>query len=275
MNVFEKLKFEFAKSIAAHPLISTKIYSTIPHLKIFLPHDPTYYVFKNIAKKEGHPLFLDIGANNGISAQSFHKINPHYKIFSIEVNPIHEKSLKGMARKNNQFTYMIAGAGDISTEVKFYTPIYKGIKLSTETSSNKDFIDKRFAKMDPQKRSHFSLTSFTAKIIKIDDLNLSPDIIKIDCEGTELDVLKGSRKTIEEHTPHVLVEIMEDQLSQSIVSGISEFFTELNYSRFFIWTQEKIILSSTPFESKENFWSKNVLFIHNSKLNLVSKELFQ
>jgi len=41
----------------------------------------------------------------------------------------------------------------------------------------------------------------------LDDLNLAPNVIKMDIEGAEYDALVGAQRTIEKHRPTILVEI--------------------------------------------------------------------
>ena len=61
-------------------------------LPILLPHDNEYYGFCKLSnKKKG--LFLDIGANDGRSILSFHKLKKDWDIFSVEANSIHKRRL--------------------------------------------------------------------------------------------------------------------------------------------------------------------------------------
>ena len=43
-------------------------------------------------------------------------------------------------------------------------------------------------------------------LVALDDLNLAPDVLKIDVEGLELDVLEGAASTISMHRPAILIE---------------------------------------------------------------------
>jgi len=49
-------------------------------------------------------------------------------------------------------------------------------------------------------------TKVTTKTITIDSLNLSPRLIKIDTEGSELAVLEGAEKTVRKHRPYIIIE---------------------------------------------------------------------
>ena len=55
------------------------------------------------------------------------------------------------------------------------------------------------------------------------------DLVKIDVEGTELSVLKGMKKVLEEYHPHLLLEIHPRQLKEVFKSSAEEvirFVTE-------------------------------------------------
>tara|TARA_Y100000114_G_C11724142_1_gene310022 strand:+ start:540 stop:1184 length:645 start_codon:yes stop_codon:yes gene_type:complete len=52
-----------------------------------------------------------------------------------------------------------------------------------------------------------SLGKGTIPMHRLDDLNIPPlDYIKIDCEGYELNVLKGAEQTIKKHKPIIVIE---------------------------------------------------------------------
>jgi FkbM family methyltransferase len=61
----------------------------------------------------------------------------------------------------------------------------------------------------------------------------TPDIIKIDVEGKELEVLKGGEATLKEHQPDIFIEIhygIEDAVK---VSMVDDFMRKHGYSRQF------------------------------------------
>src|SRR5215831_370500 len=62
-----------------------KLFHVLPFM---LPHEKDYFGLK-LLLKPGDGLFLDVGANDGISALSFRHINSSYAILSLEPNPLH------------------------------------------------------------------------------------------------------------------------------------------------------------------------------------------
>jgi len=70
----------------------------------------------------------------------------------------------------------------------------------------------------------------TVDILPLDELNLSPDVIKIDTEGYDLEVLLGLKGTIERCRPVILIEyIME------VYPLVKDFFDHYKYT---LWTYD-------------------------------------
>ena len=64
----------------------------------------------------------------------------------------------------------------------------------------------------------------------VDRLSLeSVDLVKIDVEGSEFDVLKGCRKTIDKYKPKFIIEVHSPALKESVLN----FFYECGYSLLF------------------------------------------
>ncbi|MBC7921462.1 MAG: FkbM family methyltransferase [Ferruginibacter sp.] len=59
----------------------------------------------------------------------------------------------------------------------------------------------------------------------VERLDLSPDVMKIDVEGAELDVLKGAAKTLADCQPAIFLSVHSDQLRESC----SKLLEELGY----------------------------------------------
>lgn len=70
-------------------------------------------------------------------------------------------------------------------------------------------------------------------VVKLDDLNLTPDIITMDVEGAEFEVIKGATETIKRCKPIIYISIhpafMDDRYRQQAQDLIS-YVKELGYS---------------------------------------------
>ncbi len=60
-------------------------------------------------------------------------------------------------------------------------------------------------------------------LLALDSLELSPDFIKIDVEGMEVEVLNGAVETIRKYSPIVSAEVAENEVQ------IDKFMSDLGY----------------------------------------------
>ena len=225
--LIRRLKYFLAGLVNRHPYFWFIAWKIMPHVTCLLPHEKSYYAFKHLAlDKDG--LFLDVGANNGLSALGFRHINNHYRIFSVEANRYHEPSLSKLKKKIMKFDYLIAGAGNENSQITLYTAIYKGVALHTGASVDLAYLKKALER-DFSKHviEHITYTQQVVNVIRLDDLNLAPDIIKIDAEGFDYQVLLGLKTTITSYRPYVLAEY-----SPPLQEELETFCLQISYSLF-------------------------------------------
>jgi FkbM family methyltransferase len=190
------------------PLVSFFAYEFLARMPFLLPHDKSYLIFPHLMPKE-HGLILDVGANNGISSVYFHKIKPPWKIMAIEPNAFHRYSMERLKRKFKNFEYHMIGLSNQSGKATFFTPTYFGIPLHAATSSKLAHFD--CLKVYPafiRKKLKFKQQEVVVKTL--DELNVRPDVIKFDCEGMDLEILRGAVETLRSCRPYVLLENHRD-----------------------------------------------------------------
>jgi FkbM family methyltransferase len=171
-------------------------------------------------------MFLDVGANNGISALGFRRLVPNYSILSIEANRLHEPSLMKRKRDLANFEYMITAAGNENSQFTLYTAMYRGMVLHTGSSLNLDYLKQGLARAYSKGvMKNVTFAEQVVKVIRLDDLHLKPDVIKTDAEGFDWEVLLGLRETIAANRPAVLVEYMS-----SLPDKLEPFCDELSYA---------------------------------------------
>ena len=138
---------------------------------------------------------LDIGAHTGQFHSWSKRVWPDVGVFMIEANPLHESHLDKLAMMNGD-KYLIAALGDEEREVTFYT---RSDKPHTEGNS----YYKESAWWDiPQLVQESKVT--LQKLDNIFEEEAVFDLIKIDTQGSELDILKGGEKLISKATIVVL-----------------------------------------------------------------------
>lgn len=134
------------------------------------------------------PIVLDVGANVGEYSEALLAICPQAKIFAFE--PSQHTRSKLVQKFNTDTRVTIFPYALSSTNSKQY--------LWSNT------LGSGLASLTRRKLTHFGIDFNIAEEIEVitldhwaKKLNLRPDMLKIDVEGHELDVLKGSTETLQ------------------------------------------------------------------------------
>jgi FkbM family methyltransferase len=215
-----------ARLAELHPYTWKLAWEAIHYLTFLLPHDKSYLAIRHFVAIKPTGLFLDIGANDGISALSFRRFSKDYNILSLEPNPALEGALKRVQARDPKFEYRMLGAGDREAQTQFFVPSYHGIVLHTFSGTSHDAVSHAVAvNFGERIARHIRMDVFNADIILADQLNVRPAIIKIDAEGFDLQVLQGLRHTIISARPFIIIEVSEND-----AAAITHFFDELDYA---------------------------------------------
>jgi FkbM family methyltransferase len=215
---------------ALEPVITRNVYlyhfarTTMRSLRLMLPHEKDYAAMRLFDAAGG--IFLDVGANDGMSALSIRLFDRQTPIFSVEANPHHEPTLAKLKRKLVAFDYVICAAGEQPSTLTLYTPVYRGVPLWSFASSSKESI---VANLRQHLRIRFDLRRLTfreeqVEVRRLDDLELPAKVVKIDVEGFELSVLRGLTATTEQMRPVFMIAYSVDTVSQ-----IRQFFDDRRY----------------------------------------------
>ena len=255
-KVLQRFKFFLSQMVIGNPVTLYFAWLIVPRLTFLLPHDRAFYGFQHFANN-GEGIFLDIGANNGISSRSLHKIRPDMKIVAIEANPMHEPALRAVGKAINDFTYHIMGAGNAETRLTFHTPKYRGLPLHANTSTDMAYIQKALGRiLSPSALQKIEYESHEIDVKPLDTFNLSPSVIKIDTEGFDLLVLEGLHETLTKHRPVIMFEY-----NPELGPALNDFFDGLNYDMFLFNHVENTF---TPFSLGDatNRWEDETLNIN-------------
>jgi FkbM family methyltransferase len=214
-----------ARAAELHPYIWRLAWATVRRFPFLLPHDKSYNALRHFIALKPGGLFLDVGANDGISALSFRRFDKDYRILSLEPNRLLEPSLEKIKAGDPRFDYLIVGAGSKSSHVRFHVPVYNGIVLHTFTSRSLEHAQSSLAKtFGGSVAAAATIDAVEGKIVCVDDLKVEPAIIKIDAEGFNYDVLLGAVETIERSRPFLMVEIEVEE-----VDKMKNYFEERRY----------------------------------------------
>nr|WP_321236356.1 FkbM family methyltransferase [uncultured Psychroserpens sp.] len=210
-------------------------------------------------------IFLDIGSNIGYYSLLAVKSNPKIKVFAFE--PAHgpkyflNRNIKINNFSNNIYAIDLA-LSNSSGKIDFYeveSLKYKYIKynLAGEGNAGTKKTSRNFVKNTVKSETLENFVN-SKSITEI-------GLIKIDTEGTEIDILESGKSIIEKFSPIVICET----LFNTIEDDLEDYFKSLNYE-FYNHTESGLIKISTIKRSLDN-GIRNCFFVPKSRLNIVSK----
>jgi FkbM family methyltransferase len=157
-----------------------------------------------VCKLESGQAVLDIGSFHGEYALATRKVNMDVPIFAFEPNPENASVLRTNVADENIRIEEIAGA-ETDGEVTF--------SLNAATSRISDM------KMPSDSTALIRVPS-----ICIDSWTkangISPGLIKIDTEGFEGGILRGSKLVLKKHQPVILCEVLSDDAGKEVMKAL-------------------------------------------------------
>ena len=155
-------------------------------------------------------MFLDVGANAGMSALSFRVFDRWRPIVSVEPNPSHRADLRFAQALARRMRFHILAAGAEEGTLTLYVPVYRGVALTTEASVHRESVahspslrERLGERMDARE---FSIEEHRVETLPLDALSLQAAFVKIDVQGAETEVVTGLRETISSFRPVMLIE---------------------------------------------------------------------
>ncbi|MCA1995006.1 MAG: FkbM family methyltransferase [Coleofasciculus sp. S288] len=248
-KVLRSILFNFS---SIYDFVSKNRYWLNYYLKIV--HEKDFEAFKLITDNSPQ-LFLDVGANVGMSALSILIVKPNAKIISFEANPINYPHLDKIANQFSSFEYKKFGLADENKSLIFYCPVYNNKTMTTLASFDYEEA-KNWLNSDTVygfDSNKLKIESIPLEVRTLDSFELNPDFIKIDVQGFEYQVLLGAKETISRCKPIFLIESVkpDDDVHKLLKSwGYSVykfksgkfFLNQFNSLNQFFFPQEKLYL---------------------------------
>jgi FkbM family methyltransferase len=151
------------------------------------------------------PLLVDIGANAGQSALCMAQLSPGARIVSFEANSANITDLRVVRRiLGARYAYHHAalsdkaGQGWLKVPIAGRTPVPGESSLEDDAFEQED-LEERIGAVARIERQAVGLST-------LDSYGLAADFIKIDVQGHELAVIKGSIDTIRRRRPVFMIE---------------------------------------------------------------------
>jgi FkbM family methyltransferase len=209
MSVLSALKWRLKPIVESNVYLQSLGMRALRELPPLLPHDPDYLALRHFVRA-GPPsggLFLDVGANIGLSVLSFRRFDRRSRIYSIEPNPAHQRSLARIRRADPLFEFRIAAAGAEAGTMRLFVPFIGRLSLHTMAATSIVELERSMDAVLPRRiRAQVTVRSFVVDVVTIDALGMSPSIIKIDAEGAEPEILSGAEETLRRHRPFLMIE---------------------------------------------------------------------
>lgn len=220
-------------------------------------------IFEKLSKNIS--VFLDIGSNIGYYSLLAAKSNTNITAYAFEpaIGPkFYLKENIVLNKFKNQIEPINVALSNISGTIDFYeveNVKYKYLKynLAGEGNAGTKTTSRNFVKN-------------TVKAITLEEFVKSKrinkiDLIKIDTEGTEIDILNSGKNIIRQYEPIVICET----LFNTIEDELDAFFNEFNY-QFFNHTSQGLKKVDTIKRSEDN-GIRNCFFVPKSKLGWISE----
>ena len=177
---------------------------------------------KALSLLQSFDLVLDIGANVGLHTVRFSKYFD--KVVAFEPTGRNFECLSENTKSLTNITLNKTALGSLSEKKDISIP--KG----SDNCGLYSFVD--FKDRD-------DVENETVEVITLDSFKLSPNLIKIDTQGFELEVLKGSEETLMRSKPVIITEIE----SKKELVGIQNFLERHGYVQVDSFRKDKIWVS--------------------------------
>ena len=208
---------------------------------------------ENMLKGINLETIIDVGSNKGQFIILIEKLFPNSTIYSFEpITEILEKQKKFFHYKKNIFYYNFALGSESSTKEFFVTKRKDSssfFRINLIGNKNKNYQIKKTHNIEIK----------TLDDIILDREVIEPILIKIDVQGYELEVLKGSDKILKK-VDFILLEVSKNEMYQNQPKE-KEIIEYLQYRNFYILKQ-----NNWSIIKKTDFSQRDILF-KNKKIN--------
>jgi len=238
------------------------IYKKFNFIFFFIEKDQFNFL-NQINQKYKNLFILNIGSNHNQNCRIMLKISCDFKIINFEPNTLklnNNEFKKYKNIKNKNF-----GALDRNIKKKLYTPYYKNFALDSLSSLSKENI-KSYLKEHNLNIEKITFRSKLCKFVELDKFNYKVFFLKVDTEGSEIDVLKGLNKTIKKYNPIILIEnnSYKNDKNLSQLKIVQEFLEKFKYKKFYY---EKNCFKLY----KKNLKKRDLFFLNKISFQYISK----
>jgi FkbM family methyltransferase len=246
----------FENSVRKNFFIYIFLRRLAPFICRFIDLEEGFSFSKQIQPQSAKYCILDVGSNDGTSIRMFRRYFPLVKIIAIDPIAIPRFKLKNV-------TLIKSALSEKEGSRTLVTPIVNGKQLTQYSSIYKEKMIKQICSDMDLVEAEVSTIVNEVNFNTIDNLGIDPFFIKIDVEGAELEVLKGSLNVINKCNPVILVEIQ----NESAYGAIKELLSAYEYINVPIDEKSRKLISNDSITPISNFeeGTNNYVWINPSK----------
>lgn len=255
----------FLKKIIKSHILFIKIFLNLKNF-LLINIEKEYNIVKFIHPS---PVIFDIGGHIGESINAFLKKNPNSYIHSFEANKdLYLKMRKELKFRINNSRYKIYNYLISNKKKNFlYIPSALDFKFTELSSVEKKYVKQRFKSHFP-KILDIKLKKTPVKSLQIDKFyKYKPNVLKIDTEGSELNVLLSGKRIIKYLKPLLIIEY-----NSSNYTKIKLFLKKYHYHPF-VYKRKNLFykMNKNIFaQIKNSSHAKNICFINeNNPINKI------
>jgi FkbM family methyltransferase len=217
---------------------SLDISNVVDHHIYFCFKDSNYESIKDVIQKSA--VILDIGANIGITAMYFSKLNTGANIIAFEPHPhTYERAMQNLSKNDfRNIDFRMMGLGEKKERLKLYevNPNNPGMNRIIPGQQNFPYVEIFISTLDEFVREQ-----------NIDTV----DFVKIDVEGFEYSVIKGGENTLRKYKPVLFIELDDNNLREnnSSAAGLISLLTSYGYTQLIRADNHQPLSTSADFSN--------------------------
>ena len=204
---------------------------------------------QNMVKDINFETIIDVGSNKGQFIILIEQLFPNTNIYSFEPQTqVLEKQKNFFNYKKNIFFYNFA-LGSTSSIKKLFITRRKDSSSFFKINENENENKSKYYRINNEENTQIK----SLDEVLIGQEIIKPILMKIDVQGYELEVLKGSENMLKK-IEYVLVEVSENQMykGQPLANEVIKFLQDRNY---------QILKKNLPeMIDKTNFIQRDLLF---------------
>lgn len=152
---------------------------------------------------------VDVGAYLGVYTLLAAATNSHARVIAFEPNPQTFHALDANLKLNQFPNVMLlnSAVGRQKTSTVLQIDAYRPMSSGAQVRSGHEA----------------GFVGVEVDQVRLDDMSISPDLIKIDAEGMELEVLSGATRVLTECRPTMILEVLTQKQFELIVAFLVDF----------------------------------------------------